>query len=267
MRGLDDSTYDPLVTITFPLDEEGEQTMGHACVQYVLYASGLATSERYVYGKGNNINSLNSAFLSQSHVNAVLKLVSDIGTSQVKPALAVKAIVMNGTATHNKQVARDYGQNIPTVLSMLRLMGGIRGDLEEHLKDAIGVAETMEQRRAGWARVFTEDDSRLFENQASQPNSDVSRLLGSDPVAFDKLFDDIGDNRFDGERAERNGSLLIFLDCKMGHQALIAQLNPQSKKIRAGVSGQLFRLLTFHQETPSGFDEFARYLKQNGAKN
>lgn len=134
VNALDDSNWDPLVTITFPLDTKSESDFGHVVVEYVLYPSGYCTNEINVFGGDGKLNSSDSAWLSQSHVDAVLKLVSKISSSTAKPKSSVNAILLRGTVTGNKLISRDYRANITDVRSLLRLLGGVRGDLEEHFK-------------------------------------------------------------------------------------------------------------------------------------
>jgi hypothetical protein len=56
---------------------------------------------------------------------------------------------------------------------------------------------------------------------------------------------------------------MIYLDCKMGHKAFIAQLNRQSAGTRKKVSHDLLGILTFKQNIPSSFDELAADFRQN----
>jgi len=146
-HGLDDRKSDPLVIITFPLDNESESTVGHTLVIYILYPWGYATNEKYVYGKPS-VDS-NSAWLNQSHVDAVLKLVAKIASSSIKPRSPVDTIFIKGTTTDNKMVSRDYHQNITDIRSLLRLLGGVRGDLEEHLSETRNDAPTGRQDPKG----------------------------------------------------------------------------------------------------------------------
>ena len=131
-HGLDDTKWDPLMVITFPLDNQDETVLGHTVIRYTLYPSGYATNEKNIYGKGSI--SSDSDWLSQSHVDAVLKLVAEVSASKAKPKAPIDAIFMQGTATNNKKVSRDYSQNRAYIRAMLRLLGGVRGDLKEHLK-------------------------------------------------------------------------------------------------------------------------------------
>jgi hypothetical protein len=176
------------------------------------------------------------------------------------PASRTKAVVLSGSITNGKIINRDFSQNIIAIRQMLRLLGGVRGDLENHLADATSVADSVGQRRKGWSKVFADRDWVFFEGQASQTGSDVSALLGSRPKAFNSLFNDVG--RFDGEKSERVTLLLIYLDCKLGHKAFLDQLSRQQLKWRQRVSSELLSLLAFKQDIPSGFEDFAGSLRQ-----
>jgi hypothetical protein len=134
VRALDDSSWEPLLTIIFPLDNKGKTASGHTEIRYVLYPSGACNSEKYVFGgDGKPYRGSDVAWLSQSHVDAVQKLVAAIGSSRMKPESPVDAMIMQGPMTHNRLLATAFSHNIHDIRLMLKLLGGVRGDLDEHL--------------------------------------------------------------------------------------------------------------------------------------
>jgi hypothetical protein len=255
--------YSPLVTIMFPLDNKSDTAMGHRAIEYILYYGGTCWNKQTTFG-GTEKQQGPDHFsgLSQSHKDAVLKLVAQIEASEIMPVSRTKAIVMTGPATNGETLSRDFSQNIVAIHKMLRLLGGVRGDLEDHLAGAIAAADSVDERKEGWnwSKEFGDWAWDDLERQATRQGSDVAALLGSNPKAFDSLVDDISHS--DGERSERDTALLVYLDCKMGHKAFIDQLARQGIKKRELVSTQLLQILTFKRDVPSDLGDLAEYLRQ-----
>jgi hypothetical protein len=128
-----DQFWGPLLTITFPLNNRDITSKQDIDIVYILNQDGSCENERCVYGEGGEPPNFHIAWLNNDHVVAVLNLIRKIVSSKGNPQRPTDTMFVEGAIVYDKKISVDYRTHLDDIRLMLRYMGGVRGDLEDHL--------------------------------------------------------------------------------------------------------------------------------------